>query len=53
MRWTGVVATLMVFALVIPAMTFAQAAPIGAWCDGSYGAEGTSDRSSEVQSGGE
>ena len=40
MRWTGVVA-LAAVALVIPAMAFAQAAPIGAWCGGSYGAEGT------------
>jgi hypothetical protein len=30
-----------VVALVIPAMAFAQAAPVGAWCGGSYGAEGT------------
>ena len=41
MRWTAVVAAFAVFALVIPAMAFAQAAPIGAWCGGSYGAEGT------------
>ena len=40
MRWTGVVA-LAAVALVTPAMAFAQAAPIGAWCGGSYGAEGT------------
>ena len=32
---------LAVFTLIIPTMTFAQAAPIGAWCGGSYGAEGT------------
>jgi hypothetical protein len=41
MRWTGVVATSAVFALIIPTIAFAQAAPIGAWCGGSYGAEGT------------
>jgi hypothetical protein len=41
MRWTRVVATLAVFPLVIPAIAFAQATPIGAWCGGSYGAEGT------------
>ena len=41
MRWTGVVAALAVFALLISAMAFAQGAPIGAWCGGSYGAEGT------------
>ena len=41
MRWTGVVAALAVFALLFPAMVFAQGAPIGAWCGGSYGAEGT------------
>jgi len=41
MKRTRVVATLAVFALAIPAMAFAQAAPIGAWCGGSYGAEGT------------
>jgi hypothetical protein len=41
MRWTGVVATLAVFALIIPAIAFAQPALIGAWCGGSYGAEGT------------
>ena len=40
MRWTGIVA-LAAVALAIPAMAFAQAAPIGAWCGGSYGAEGT------------
>ncbi len=39
MRWTGVVASA-VAALAIPAMVFAQDAP-GAWCAGSYGAEGT------------
>lgn len=39
MRWTGVVAVA-VAALAIPAMVFAQNAP-GAWCGGSYGAEGT------------
>ena len=39
MRWTGVVAVA-IAALAIPAMVFAQAAP-GAWCGGSYGAEGT------------
>src|SRR5262245_17736601 len=39
MRWTGVVAVA-VAALAIPAMAFAQNAP-GAWCAGSYGAEGT------------
>jgi len=32
---------LAVFALLISAMAFAQGAPIGAWCGGSYGAEGT------------
>jgi hypothetical protein len=41
MRWTGVVAALAVFVLMTPAMVSAQAAPIGAWCGGSYGAEGT------------
>jgi hypothetical protein len=41
MRWTEVVATLAVFALIIPAIAFAQPALIGAWCGGSYGAEGT------------
>ena len=40
MRWTGIVA-LAAVALVIPAMAFGQAAPVGAWCAGSYGAEGT------------
>ena len=40
MRRTGIVA-LAAVALVIPVMAFAQAAPIGAWCAGSYGAEGT------------
>jgi len=39
MRWTGVVAVA-VAALAIPAMVFAQDAP-GAWCGGSYGAQGT------------
>ena len=39
MRWTGVV-TVAIAALAIPAMVFAQDAP-GAWCAGSYGAEGT------------
>lgn len=39
MRWTGIVALTAV--LAIPAMAFAQAAPIFAWCGGSYGAEGT------------
>ena len=39
MRWTGVVAVA-IAALAIPAMVFAQDAP-GAWCGGSYGAEGT------------
>jgi hypothetical protein len=41
MRWTRVVATLAVLTLVIPAVAFAQPALIGAWCGGSYGAEGT------------
>ena len=41
MRQTGVVAVLVAVALVIPAMAFAQTTPIGAWCGGSYGAEGT------------
>jgi hypothetical protein len=41
MRGTAVVAMFAVVALVIPAMAFAQAAPTGAWCGGSYGAEGT------------
>jgi hypothetical protein len=41
MKWTAVVAVFAVVALVIPAMAFAQAAPTGAWCGGSYGAEGT------------
>jgi hypothetical protein len=41
MRWTGVVAASAVFALLFPALAFAQGAPIGAWCGGSYGAEGT------------
>ena len=40
MKWTGIVA-LAAVALVIPVMAFAQTAPIGAWCAGSYGAEGT------------
>jgi len=40
MRWTGVVA-IAVAALAIPAMVFAQGAPMGAWCGGSYGPEGT------------
>jgi len=40
MRWTGVVATLAVFALIIPTIAFAQAAPSGARCGGSYGAVG-------------
>jgi len=58
MRWTRVVATLAVFTLIIPTMTFAQAAPIGAWCGGSYGAEGTNftpcmDVQSEVQTAGQ
>jgi hypothetical protein len=39
MRWTGVIAVA-VAALAIPAMVFAQDAP-GAWCAGSYGADGT------------
>jgi hypothetical protein len=37
MKWTGVVAVIAVIALAVPA--FAQAP--GAWCGGSYGAEGT------------
>lgn len=41
MKWTAVVAVFAVVAVVIPAMAFAQAAPTGAWCGGSYGAEGT------------
>ena len=41
MKWTAVVAVFAVVALVIPVMAFAQAAPTGAWCGGSYGAEGT------------
>ena len=41
MRWTVVVAVLAMFALLIPAMAFAQAASSGASCGGSYGAEGT------------
>ena len=58
MRWTGVVATLAVFALIIPSIAFAQAAPIGAWCGGSYGAEGTTcgpcvGVQSEVQTAGQ
>src|SRR5262249_56197962 len=40
MRWTGIV-VLAAVALAIPVMAFAQAAPMGAWCAGSYGAEGT------------
>src|SRR6185295_14817491 len=39
MRRMGIVA-LAAMALVIPVMAFAQA-PVGAWCAGSYGAEGT------------
>ena len=39
MKWIGLVAAA-VIGLVIPAMAFAQA-PMGAWCGGSYGAEGT------------
>lgn len=39
MRRTGIVA-LAAMALVIPVMAFAQA-PVGAWCGGSYGPEGT------------
>jgi len=38
MKWTGVVALFAVVAFAVPA--FAQA-PVGAWCGGSYGAEGT------------
>jgi hypothetical protein len=54
MRWTGVVAALAVFALLFPAMAFAQEAPIGAWCSGSYGAEGTNFAPCVgVQSGGQ
>ena len=41
MRRTGVIAVLAVVTLLSPAMAFAQASPIGAWCGGSYGAEGT------------
>lgn len=41
MKWTAVVAISAVVALAIPAMVLAQAAPSGAWCGGSYGAEGT------------
>jgi len=37
MKWTGVVALFAVVAFAVPA--FAQAP--GAWCAGSYGAEGT------------
>jgi hypothetical protein len=40
MRWTGVVA-IAVATLAIPAMGFGQGAPVGAWCGGSYGPEGT------------
>ena len=40
MRRKGIVA-LAAMALVIPVMAFAQAPPVGAWCGGSYGAEGT------------
>jgi len=40
MKWTGVVIVFAVVAFAIPAMAFAQA-PVGAWCAGSYGAEGT------------
>jgi hypothetical protein len=40
MRWTGIV-VLAAVALAIPVMAFAQAAPMGAWCASSYGAEGT------------
>ena len=39
MRRMGIVA-LAAMALVVPVMAFAQA-PVGAWCAGSYGAEGT------------
>lgn len=39
MRRMGIVA-LAAMGLVIPVMAFAQA-PVGAWCSGSYGAEGT------------
>jgi hypothetical protein len=39
MKWIGIVAAA-VIGLAIPAMAFAQA-PMGAWCGGSYGAEGT------------
>ena len=39
MKRMGIVA-LAAMALVIPVMAFAQA-PVGAWCGGSYGAEGT------------
>jgi len=58
MRWTGVVAALAVFALLFPAMAFAQGAPIGAGCGGSYGAEGTNFAprmgvQSEVQTAGQ
>jgi hypothetical protein len=41
MRQEGVLAVVVVVALALPALAFAQAAPIGAWCGGSYGAEGT------------
>jgi hypothetical protein len=41
MKWTAVVAVFAVVALIVPAMAFAQTAPAGAWCGGSYGAEGT------------
>ena len=41
MSRTWVVSVLVVVALIIPTMTFSQAVPIGAWCGGSYGAEGT------------
>src|SRR5438128_1024049 len=39
MKWTGVVTVFAVVAFAITAMAFAQA-PVGAWCAGSYGAEG-------------
>ena len=58
MRWTVVVAALATFALLVPAMAFAQAVSPGAWCGGSYGAEGTNfapcvDVQSGVQTAGQ
>jgi hypothetical protein len=41
MRRIGIVVALAAVAAVIPAMASGQGASPGAWCGGSYGAEGT------------